>query len=422
MRASAILKKIISGCVLAGLASVSSIHAADDAARLADSLSGRSGYAESAPRVPATELADRLSPAAGPLQPLPFATPGAGVSQADRVMPRLPPVAQPVRREVRSFGVPSAGFDDTANQIRQRQDGRSLADSLVPPMAALPERQPAARRLSQVPGSLPFPGLPQQEFDSSLQIMDLDALPQPAAVSDYSPGYPESFAEAHAKRVHMIVQDEQSLTLAQKWHMHSVRWTTRNRTVSNKFIEYYDADAIEPDNLDDYGMQIVVASGNAQQPRYGTDSSELLNRKITDIRPSLNYAWGDIPEESLPEDFNDKMDRGDYVAALPPRTVLQWAPTNQWHNPLYFEDPALERYGHTYNCWVQPFASGGRFMTQLVGLPYQMTLHPVHAREYTLGWYRPGECAPKLKYQVPFNEEATIIQTLSVVGLFLIIP
>ena len=147
-----------------------------------------------------------------------------------------------------------------------------------------------------------------------------------------------------------------------------------------------------------------------------------LRTDIRKIRPTLSYAMRNIDAGQLPEGFDEKLDGGDYVARQSSPAVLQWAPTNLYHYPLYFEDPALERYGHTYHPVVQPFASAGRFATQLVGLPYQMALHPVHSHEYTLGYYRPGECAPKKHYQIPFNEEAAIMQAAAMAGFFLIFP
>ncbi|HRA88448.1 MAG TPA: hypothetical protein PK992_10265 [Planctomycetaceae bacterium] len=147
-----------------------------------------------------------------------------------------------------------------------------------------------------------------------------------------------------------------------------------------------------------------------------------LKTDVRKIRPTLSYAMRNIDSDQLPEGFHEKLDQGDYVARQASPAVLQWAPTNLYHYPLYFEDPALERYGHTYHPVVQPFASAGRFATQLVGLPYQMTLHPVKSKEYALGYYRPGECAPKKHYQIPFNEEATAMQAAAVIGFFLIFP
>ena len=150
--------------------------------------------------------------------------------------------------------------------------------------------------------------------------------------------------------------------------------------------------------------------------------SGLLPRKLTDIRPSLDYAWGDTGSSELPDEFYVHAANDVNVRIAPRLTVLHWAPTNAWYQPLYFEDPALERYGHSYHPLIQPIASTGHFLGQAVGLPYQAALRPPHSREYPLGWYRPGECAPKLRYKVPFNEEAVVTQALAVVGLVFLIP
>lgn len=103
-------------------------------------------------------------------------------------------------------------------------------------------------------------------------------------------------------------------------------------------------------------------------------------------------------------------------------THLFWAPSNLFHNPLYFEDAPLERYGHTDPHFVQPFVSLGKFGVQLIGLPYQMALHPVHEHVYTLGWYRPGECAPKKCYRVPLNAKAGLTAGAAYTGLFFLFP
>lgn len=156
----------------------------------------------------------------------------------------------------------------------------------------------------------------------------------------------------------------------------------------------------------------------AQQP----ESSRRLKTDIRTIQPSLSYALRDIDATQLPSDYDLRLDKGEYVARQMSPAVLQWAPTNFYHYPLYFEDPALERYGHAWHPLLQPAVSTGRFAGQLIGLPYQMVLHPVHSRQYALGYYRPGEVAPKKHYQIPWNDEAVVMQTAVVVGLFLILP
>jgi len=189
----------------------------------------------------------------------------------------------------------------------------------------------------------------------------------------------------------------------------------------------YDVDVYDQRPISVASSQIETTvrpmAANMDEAQAGNVSeTNLLRTDIREIRPTLGYAMRNIDAGQLPEGFSEKLDQGEYIARKSSPAVLQWAPTNLYHFPLYFEDPALERYGHTYHPCVQPFASAGRFATQLVGLPYQMTLHPVHSREYALGYYRPGECAPKKFYQIPFNEEAAIMQAAAMAGFFLIFP
>jgi hypothetical protein len=184
-------------------------------------------------------------------------------------------------------------------------------------------------------------------------------------------------------------------------------------------VDFYDAAPIAVSSSSGVtqtaGQEDVTAiADSAPASRLKTD--------IRTIQPTLSYAMKGIVPDQLPVDFNDRVNTEEYQPRQASPTVYQWAPTNFYHYPLYFEDPSLERYGHTYHPVVQPFASTGRFATQLVGLPYQMALHPIHSKQYALGYYRPGEYAPKKHYQIPFNEEATVVEVATVVGLFLIIP
>ena len=103
-------------------------------------------------------------------------------------------------------------------------------------------------------------------------------------------------------------------------------------------------------------------------------------------------------------------------------SMYMWEASQLFSNPLYFEDPALERYGHSHHKLLQPFVSAGRFSTQLIGLPYQMTIDPICKKMYSLGWYRPGECAPHKHYQIPLNAKAAVVQGSVVTGLIFLIP
>lgn len=169
-------------------------------------------------------------------------------------------------------------------------------------------------------------------------------------------------------------------------------------------------------------------------------------RKIGDIQPYFDYA---PPSDLLndagpcaylcprPDGKPCKVPEGMRMPACPkelqlsdaayqprmlPESVFSWEASNLFHNPLYFEDPALERYGHTLHPMIQPFASTARFGVQFLGLPYSATIDPYYKRRYALGWYRPGECAPHKHYQIPLNADAAVYTAGVYTGLFFIFP
>jgi len=39
-----------------------------------------------------------------------------------------------------------------------------------------------------------------------------------------------------------------------------------------------------------------------------------------------------------------------------------------------------------------------------------------------LGYYRPGECSPKLIYQVPLNLEAALVEAGALTGVYFLFP
>jgi hypothetical protein len=107
--------------------------------------------------------------------------------------------------------------------------------------------------------------------------------------------------------------------------------------------------------------------------------------------------------------------------AFPPSTYT-WQASNIFYQPLYFEDPDLERYGHAYPFFIQPIVSSVRFTVQAIGLPYQAVIDPPCCRVYPLGFFRPGECAPKLIYQIPWNTEAAAAEAGAIAGVYFLFP
>jgi len=168
----------------------------------------------------------------------------------------------------------------------------------------------------------------------------------------------------------------------------------------------------------------VAESGYQNAETQYADEPNL--KSIREIKPFLDYKAGSLIDQKLEPEYMapPEVELGKVADATRNNAAIlyQWQASNLNHYPLYFEDPHLERYGHMHHELVQPFVSVGRFGLQRVGLPYQMTIDPVCKERYTLGWYRPGECAPKQTDQIPWNSTAALNQAAVVTGMFFALP
>ena len=373
--------------------------------------------------------------------------------------------------EVPSRDLPVKEVAAAENPIGQQPTDNAQAAELFPEDLAASEIQSR----DTVTGRAPTIELPEERTsDAAAMPQDVTlnaaaatqnnaAVDEPATRTHYSGQVHETFATAHRRRMDYVMNGGSPgpiSSVGEWWHEHSEQYVSNNRHLAvvsgewwlehsqnyagrnrhlveasrnsaNQFMIEHTLPEYTVPEVDFYDSNPIALSAPSAQPPLEDpvpeEGGELtgtsrLKTDIRTIKPTLSYALKGIDRNQLPDDFDQRIDNGEYVARQTSPTVLQWAPTNLWHYPLYFEDPSLERYGHSYHPLVQPFASTGRFATQLVGLPYQMTLHPVHSKEYALGYYRPGECAPKKFYQIPFNEEATLMQVATIAGLILIFP
>lgn len=193
----------------------------------------------------------------------------------------------------------------------------------------------------------------------------------------------------------------------------------------------YDADHSASSDVRSRPMTRVAALQDAEKPADTEQSStpsstrNVLTRKISDITPFYDRdrdtdirQYADEKIKEYEGQFHPKT----FEPRTFPQIPLNWEASNIYYRPLYFADPALERYGHSYHPMLQPFVSIARFGIQTAFLPYQMTIQPICSEESPLGWYRPGECAPKLCYQPPLNAQAAAVQAGFVTGLYFIIP
>jgi len=78
-----------------------------------------------------------------------------------------------------------------------------------------------------------------------------------------------------------------------------------------------------------------------------------------------------------------------------PVNSFNWVASCLCHNPLYFEEINLERYGYGCCECVQPVVSAAHFFATVPALPYMMAVDCPGSCDYTLGHYRPGSCPPR---------------------------
>lgn len=78
-------------------------------------------------------------------------------------------------------------------------------------------------------------------------------------------------------------------------------------------------------------------------------------------------------------------------------SAILWDSPAFCHNPLYFEQVNLERYGIGYNRPVNAIVSGSRFFIDASLLPIRIVQTPHNSCTCTLGYLRPGNCNPTYK-------------------------
>ena len=126
-------------------------------------------------------------------------------------------------------------------------------------------------------------------------------------------------------------------------------------------------------------------------------------------------AWNDYPCECRLEGQSFEPRR--FVT-----TTFTWKAAGYCHKPLYFEDWALERYGHSHGGLVDPFVSAAHFFVTLPVLPYKMGVELPWECVYPLGYYRPGSCAPWTVPAVPISIRGFAVEAATVTGLVFLLP
>jgi len=140
-------------------------------------------------------------------------------------------------------------------------------------------------------------------------------------------------------------------------------------------------------------------------------------KKISEITNVIAASNGDLPRECF---FDESVIGPSNRTWM--NTTYTWKASGLCHKPLYFEEVALERYGHSTGPISQPIVSGAHFFATLPLLPYKMGLNPPWECKYALGYYRPGSCAPYIVPPIPISGRAIAAEGAAAAGLIFILP
>jgi hypothetical protein len=144
------------------------------------------------------------------------------------------------------------------------------------------------------------------------------------------------------------------------------------------------------------------------------DKADLI-KPICELTVEIEPSKGDLPQEC-------PLFADGYLPRCWCDSLYMWKASSLCHKPLYFEQVGLERYGHTWHPFLQPAVSGAHFFGSIPILPYKMGVEDPGECIYALGYFRPGDCAPRLCYQLPLSLRGAVYQAAAVTGVVYLLP
>ncbi len=146
------------------------------------------------------------------------------------------------------------------------------------------------------------------------------------------------------------------------------------------------------------------SSESAAAPRRMVDeppsTTKRLTRSLVEPIDQIDFRKAWAPYDKLEDDHAGRDTvistyRDPYFGTG--RTIdYHWTPRNLAHRTLYFDDLPLERWGQSRPPCKQAFCSTVEFVGDAVAVPFRWPRER-HRLHYTLGWARPGSCAPQVK-------------------------
>jgi hypothetical protein len=174
----------------------------------------------------------------------------------------------------------------------------------------------------------------------------------------------------------------------------------------------------------------VLSSSRANTVEAGDQGSPFMidfrQRPIIEVTTNILPRSPNVPDDVAEARLNE-LGNVSYDSVLMRHWMglrYCWDAPVLYHQPLYFEQVNLERYGYgpRHLRAIQPVLSGAHFFATVPTLPYQIASGPLHRAEYALGHYRPGSPAPYRIQYPPLSIPGSLAEAGVIVGLIALIP
>jgi hypothetical protein len=319
---------------------------------------------------------------------------GISLPQAPSAMPQLPE-ANGINR------LPSSPPSLDSSSILPQDSGIS------PPQKSLLDTLP------KEPPSRPFLDSPSDQMNFENKNDDLRDIPMPSRKRASMPSTADCDTIRQSIESSDITQIRVDSSPAFVEGYGSDRRTRRKDAfLQNAAVRlWYNADGVQ---VAEGRLVDIVYGSVVLETANGSRTTYLLNKLSDADQVYVSESWG-IP-------FTCSMGDGSFDARNFTATTMTWKASGACHKPLYFEEVQLERYGHEWGPLVQPAISSLNFVKNAALLPYKMGIHPMNECQYSLGYYRPGSCAPWTVGPIPISLRGAAVQAAAVSGAALALP
>lgn len=146
----------------------------------------------------------------------------------------------------------------------------------------------------------------------------------------------------------------------------------------------------------------------------------LRQPRITEVTTNIHLPSKKVPRSYAAQYFSRTGPESAAGRTWQPADFA-WVPDGDCYQPLYFNEPNLERHGYSHGL-LQPVYSAAHFYGTIPALPYLLVASPPRECVYTLGKKRPGSPVPYRFPRWPLSVRGGVAESLVVSGLIFTVP